>query len=123
MKFYIGLFTFSLICSSALFSESSDTQKKQRNEALHLDWLNTNVPFSQDFYAYANGTWKKNNTIPPEYASWGSFNIVNNRVQEQIHQMLIKASENTRAKLGSIEQKVGDFYFSGMDEKNIDRLG
>ncbi|TAL57553.1 MAG: M13 family peptidase, partial [Legionella sp.] len=51
------------------------------------------------------------------------FNVLNEKVQKIIHQMLIKAAENTKAKPGSIEQKVGDFYYSGMDEKAINDLG
>src|SRR4051794_31981288 len=26
-----------------------------------------------DFYQYVNGTWIKENPIPPEYARWGAF--------------------------------------------------
>nr|WP_269570512.1 hypothetical protein [Legionella tunisiensis] len=37
--------------------------------------------------------------------------------------MLIQAADNKQAKPGSIEQKVGDFYFSGMDEASINKLG
>lgn len=44
-------------------------------------------------------------------------------MQDIIHQMLINASKDTHAKPGSIEQKVGDFYFSGMDENSINQLG
>ena len=93
------------------------------DDGLHLNWLDTTVSPAQDFYSYANGTWKKNNPIPPEYPSWGSFNMVNEKVQKLIHQMLIQAAANTKVKPGSIDQKVGDFYFSGMDEDSINQLG
>lgn len=122
MKFNKSIFTLSLLCSSLGFA-NPDVNNKQASDALHMNWLNTNIQPAQDFYSYANGNWQKNNPIPPEYASWGSFNLVNEKVQEIIHQMLIKASENTKAKPGSIEQKVGDFYFSGMDEESINKLG
>ena len=121
MKINKGLFTLSLLCSSLGFANPDI--KNTQSDALHMDWLNTSVSPNQDFYTYANGNWQKNNPIPPEYASWGSFNIVNDRVQDIIHQMLIKASANSKAKPGSIEQKVGDFYYSGMDEDSINKLG
>lgn len=122
MKLNKGLFTLSLICSSILFAADANTDKKTQAEALHLDWIDTSVSPNQDFYAYANGAWQKNNPIPDEYASWGSFNLVNDKVQDLLHQMLINAAE-TKSAPGSIEQKVGDFYYSGMDEKSINQLG
>ena len=123
MKLNIGLFTLSLIFCTTGFTESSDLQKNTANDALHLNWMDTNVSPAQDFYAYANGSWQKNNPIPADYSTWGSFNIVNDKIQDIIHQMLIQVSENTKGKEGSVEQKVGDFYFSGMNETSINQLG
>lgn len=122
MKLKPRMFALSLLCSSIVFATAPD-QKNPAADALHMDWLDTSVAPGTDFYRYANGSWQKNNPIPAEYASWGSFNLVSEKVQEQIHQMLIQAAENSKAKQGSIEQKVGDFYFSGMDEKSINEQG
>ncbi|MCW8386566.1 M13 family metallopeptidase [Fluoribacter dumoffii] len=123
MKLNISLFTFAFLCSSSIYSVSTELPKSPAEQALHLNWLDTKVAPSENFYAYADGNWQKNNPIPPDYSSWGSFNIINDKVQDIIHQMLIDASQNTHAKPGSIEQKVGDFYYSGMDEKSINQLG
>lgn len=123
MKFNTGLLTCLLLCSSSAFPTDPALKTNPKAEGLHLDWLDTSVQPGMDFYSFANGGWQKKNPIPPEYAAWGNFNVVNNKVLELIHQMLIKASENKNAKPGSIEQKVGDFYYSGMDEQAIDRLG
>ncbi|KTD53339.1 metallopeptidase PepO, peptidase, M13 family [Legionella santicrucis] len=114
---------FALVCSSSIFAASTEPQKSAAEEALHMNWLNTNISPGQDFYSYANGNWQKNNPIPPDYSSWGSFNIISEKVQNIIHQMLINAAKDTKAKSGSIEQKVGDFYYSGMDEESINQLG
>ncbi|KTD44697.1 M13 family metallopeptidase [Legionella quateirensis] len=122
MKFKIGLIALPLIYSSAVCSADADITTKQRN-ALRLQWIDSKVLPGQDYYSYANGSWQKNNPIPAEYASWDSFNILNEHIQDIIHQMLIKASQNTHVKPGSIEQKVGDFYFSGMDEDTINKVG
>jgi putative endopeptidase len=123
MKFKLKLITLALMCSSSAFSAATDVQKTPADNSLHSNWLDTNVSPAQDFYSYANGNWQKNNPIPPEYPSWGSFNIVSEKMQDIVHQMLIKAAANTKAKPGSVEQKVGDFYFSGMDEASINQLG
>ncbi|HVC31243.1 MAG TPA: M13 family metallopeptidase N-terminal domain-containing protein, partial [Steroidobacteraceae bacterium] len=90
--------------------------------ALHRNWLDTHVSPTQNFYEYANGGWKKTHPIPAAYSSWGTFNILQIR-NERIIRQLIKSAAKTHAAPGSTEQKVGDFYASGMDEKLINRLG
>jgi putative endopeptidase len=123
MTFKIKVLTLALLYASSAFSTNIDTVKTKTGDALHMDWLDTSVSPAEDFYSYANKSWQKNNPIPPEYPSWGSFNVVHDKVQDIVHQMLINAAANTKAKPGSIEQKVGDFYFSGMDEASINKLG
>ncbi|WP_245614216.1 M13 family metallopeptidase [Legionella massiliensis] len=109
-----------MLCIPAAFATATISNPA---EALHLDWLDNKASPTEDFFAYANGSWQKQNPIPPEYATWGSFNILNEKVQTQLHQMLIAASEDKKAAPGSTEQKVGDFYFSGMDEALINKVG
>mgnify|MGYP000172601751 CR=1 FL=1 len=123
MKFKLKLITLALLCGTSPLSAATDVPKTPAGNELHMDWLDTSISPAQDFYTYANGNWQKNNPIPPEYSSWGSFNIVSEKMQNIVHQMLIKAAADTKAKTGSIEQKVGDFYFSGMDEASINQLG
>jgi putative endopeptidase len=75
-----------------------------------------------DFFQYANGNWIKNNPIPAEYASWGSARIVYENNQKQLHEIL-EAAGNAGAAPGSNERKVGDFYFSCLDESAINAAG
>lgn len=126
MTLKMGLFALLVFCSSASINANSSNKTEQPpkpKDPLHLDWMDTSISPGEDFYAYANGAWQKNNPIPPEHASWGSFNVVNEKVQKLLHQMLIEAAANKKATQGSVEQKVGDFYFSGMDEASINKLG
>jgi len=91
--------------------------------ALNLDWLDPNTPAKENFYVYANGTWQKNNPIPAEYPSWSTFRVLREKNQTEIRQIIFDAAADKHAKPGSIEQKVGDFYSSGMDETSINSLG
>ncbi|MGH8397747.1 MAG: M13 family metallopeptidase [Gammaproteobacteria bacterium] len=92
-------------------------------QGLHLSWLDKSVSPSRNFFEYANGTWQKDNPIPPAYARWSQFSILQKHNQEVIHQILEDAAKNTQAKPGSDEQKIGDFYASGMDETAINKAG
>lgn len=118
MRRMLGLFLMLLLTSAV----SADLSGKE-GDLLNLDWMDLSVKPSDDFFTYANGTWQKNNPIPLHYSTWGTFYVLNDEVQKRIHQLLIKAAKPSQAKVDSTEQKVGDFYFSGMDETTIDSLG
>ena len=77
----------------------------------------------EDFYNYANGQWLKRNPVPAAYPSWGRFNELAERNREQLHGILENAAANANAPAGSNEQKIGDFYASCMDEKQINAAG
>ena len=92
-------------------------------DALNLNWLDATTPVQDNFYIHANGTWQKQNPVPPDYSSWSTFHVLQEKNQIKIRQIILDATANKNAKPGSIEQKVGDFYYSGMDEKSINSLG
>src|ERR1700689_3996700 len=77
----------------------------------------------EDFYHYASGEWLAKNPVPPAYPSWGRFSELAERNRELLHQILESAAANTQATAGSNEQKIGDFYASCMDEKQINAEG
>jgi len=82
--------------------------------------LDTTVSPSQDFFSYANGGWIKKNPIPASESGWG----VGELVQEEIYNRLHKVNEDAVKKQspeGSTEQKIGDFWHSGMDTVSINR--
>lgn len=75
----------------------------------------------KDFYAYANGAFDKV-PIPGEYPAYG----VNQEIDERnfaILKDILETSAKTGGAKGSVAQRVGDFYASGMDEALIEREG
>lgn len=112
--------TTLLITSLASLAAAAATST---TDPLNLSWLDKNIPVKENFYIYANGAWQKQNPIPPEFASWSTFHVLQEKNQQNIRQIILDATADKHAKHGSIEQKVGDFYFSGMDEASINSLG
>src|ERR1700676_1229371 len=72
-----------------------------------------------DFFQFAMGGWMKNNPIPPEYPSWGSFLELRDKNLKAMRTIL-DASAKSHAPAGSNEQKIGDFYSSCMDTAAIE---
>jgi putative endopeptidase len=85
--------------------------------------IDPSVKPCQDFYQYANGNWIKNNPIPPAYSSWGSFTELAEKNNVVLKEIVEEAEMNTDAPKGSIAQKIGDFYATGMDSARIESLG
>jgi predicted metalloendopeptidase len=75
-----------------------------------------------DFYHFVNGGWLKKNPVPPAYPRWGRFNELQERNREHLREILETARRETSTP-GSIEQKIGDFYASCMDESKIESEG
>jgi putative endopeptidase len=76
----------------------------------------------QNFYQYACGTWLAKNPIPSDEARWGRFNELQQRNEEVLRGILEKASV-ADPKRDAIDQKIGDYYASCMDEPKANSLG
>ena len=76
-----------------------------------------------DFYQFANGAWLKNTEIPAAFSSWGSFNILAENNRKTLHEILEESAKNSKAKPGSVEQKIGDYYATCVDETKREAEG
>lgn len=77
---------------------------------------------ANDFYRYANGTWLKNNPVPPEFPSWGGFTVLREENQQRLRVICERAAARSSG-ASAIEKIVGDFYASGMDEAAVAAAG
>jgi len=85
----------------------------------HRDTL---VNPSDDFFMYANGGWFKQNPIPASEKSNGIFRTIQDTINNQVKTICEKSAKEDAPK-GSNKQKIGDFYASGMDSVQINKLG
>ncbi|MGI4956351.1 MAG: M13 family metallopeptidase [Janthinobacterium lividum] len=75
------------------------------------------------FFDYANGTAIKEMVIPSDHTSWGAFNKLAELSRTRVQDILKQVSANPMQDPTTIEQKLGAFYGSFMDEKTIETRG
>ena len=88
---------------------------------IDLKALDKSVDPCQNFYLYACGGWKKANPIPPEYSRWGRFNELAEHNQEILRDILDDSEKHQDR--SALDQKVGAFYSSCMNETEVDKAG
>lgn len=84
--------------------------------------MDTKVSACSNFFQYANGGWVAKNPIPAAYPRWGSFTALAERNNAHVREILEDAGRK-KARAGSNDQKIGDFYASCMDETGIEAAG
>lgn len=100
---------------------NSATEKTAATHFIDTSTMDLAVKPGDDFFGYVNGGWYKRTTIAETESSAGAGLDMYNRTKEHLHAILDSAA-NGKAANGSIEQKVGDFYASGMDSVTIEKL-
>jgi len=98
-------------------------KEKKAEPALNAANMDTTVKAGDDFYRFANGTWLKNNPVPAEYSRYGAFEVLEEENYTQLKTILADASADKNAATGSVNQKIRDFYNSGMDTVKIEKNG
>ncbi|MES2267991.1 MAG: M13 family metallopeptidase [Bacteroidota bacterium] len=116
----IAISAFSV--GAIILTACQDKNKFYAEHDVLINNIDKSVKPGDDFFKYANGAWLKKNPIPAAYSSWSIFNLV----QEDLRNKMLKINEDAvkaNAAKGTNTQKIGDFYYSGMDTLNIEKLG
>ena len=114
------------ICLPALLLIVISCKTNKSDKPSHVDPLashiDTNIKPGDDFFQYANGKWFAENPIAPSEQSCGIWQVIQDTINSQILK-ICKTSAQTASGPGSNKQKIGDFYFSGMDSTNLNKAG
>lgn len=84
--------------------------------------MDQSVKPGDNFYEYAVGNWMKTAKIPGDQSYVGGFYDIVDSTKKRVRSVLEDAAKS-QGKAGSIQQKVGDFYASGMDSVTINKRG
>jgi putative endopeptidase len=120
MRAHLLLPVFLLMGAVAASPQVDSTAKS--GAGFSIDNIDKTVDPCVDFYQYACGNWLKTAEIPPDQSSWVSFVELDERNLVTLRGILEKASINDPGRT-AVEQKIGDFYGSCMDEKTANAKG
>ena len=93
-------------------------------DTFNIQDLNSKIDPCSDFNGFVNAKWVAANPIPADRTRWGSFDALREdslKAQRAIVEAAAKSAAD--AKAGSIEQKIGYLYATGMNEAAIDKAG
>ena len=112
----------ALVVTLASLAPNRELFAQQASDAL-VSHIDQSVKPGDDFFLYANGKWFKENPIPASEQSYGIFRVIQDTINAQIRHVCESSAALTGAAKGSNKQKIGDFFFTGMDSVTLNARG
>jgi len=100
----------------------TDTNKPRSVPGFDPGAMDRSVAPCDNFFQFACGTWLKNNPVPADRSRYGRFDELTERNMATLRDILQKVSA-ADPRRNAIDQKIGDYYASCMDEAAIEKKG
>jgi putative endopeptidase len=110
-----------LLPALALVILSAIPPGKKKKKFIDPANMDLSVRPGDNFYEYANGSWRKNTPIPASKTRWGSFDGLREESSRRLRALLEASAANQGN--DAHYRMIGDFYTSGMDSVAIENLG
>ncbi|WOK09181.1 M13 family metallopeptidase [Imperialibacter roseus] len=113
---------YCIVIALAVVACKEQEQSVPERKYVDVSGLDPSVKPGDNFFMYVNGIWYDTARIADDQSGVGSYSFLNIPQKKLLQSILeeVSAGENPS---GSIEQKVGDFFASGMDTTAINRRG
>jgi putative endopeptidase len=117
--------TFLLLILSGLFMVTSCHKKtaKQAGPDPLISHIDSAVKPGDDFFHFANGRWFNENPIPASESSNGLWQMIQDTINAQVRNLCESSAALKNEPKGTNKQKIGDFFYSGMDTATINKAG
>src|SRR6266481_7125698 len=88
-----------------------------------LAGADTKTKPGDDFFRYANGTWIDKTQIPPDKPAYSLRLAMTDLTEQRLHDLMESLGAKPNESPSTLEEKVGAFYHSFMDEARVEQLG
>jgi putative endopeptidase len=121
-KYLIAMISFALFagCTGNI---KKNAETKETYPPFDIKNMDTSVRPGDDFFAYVNGNWLKNNPIPADKNSRSVFEELFEKNRHDIREIIQESANIKDAQAGSNTEKIGTFFNSGMDSSTIEKQG
>lgn len=106
----------------AILSITACSKKNQERKIVAITGIDSTLRPGNDFFKYVNGKWYDSVAIPASQSGVGAYMFMNFPQRMRLQGILDSISKRKNPS-GSVAEKVGDFYASGMDTITIEKRG
>src|SRR5947207_571239 len=125
----VNTFIFRLVtlpfCLVPLASSAADAPNKPQYGPWGFDTAGADPSTKpgDDFFRFANGTWIDKTQIPPDKPAYSLRLAMTDLIEQRLHEMMEALAAKTKDNPTTLEEKVGAFYYSFMDEARVEQFG
>ena len=116
------LSAFGCSASLAHAEDAASGKLKYGTWGFDLSGMDAATKPGDDFFRYANGTWIDKTQIPPDKPAYSLRLAMTDLTEQRLHEMMESLSAKPTDNPSTLEEKVGAFYRSFMDEARAERL-
>lgn len=110
------------IALAAIFLVSCQEEKAEKPSKIAFTGISESIKPGDNFFDHVNKTWYDTIKIADDQVGVGSYSFLNIPQRQLLQNILEEVSVTEHAK-GTVEQKVGDFFASGMDTATLNQRG
>ena len=114
---------WAVIIITIIAGSSCRNLKKEQSPDALVSHIDPTINPGTDFFLFANGKWFRENPIPNNESSNGIFQLVQDTINSQVRHICELSASIRNPLKGSNKQKIGDFYFTGMDSATLNKNG
>jgi putative endopeptidase len=92
------------------------------SSGLLLAGYDRHIRVQNDLFRFANGQWLRATEIPPDRTSYGAFDLLADKSEQNLR-TIVEDSAAHHAAASTPDQRIGDFYASFMDTARLETLG
>ena len=107
-----------LTLSTVAIMASCNQKQAESVPALDRSNFDESVALNEDFYQYATGGWQAKNPLKPEFARYGTFDVLRENNEIRLNDLFASMTKS-KAEKGSVEQKIADLYTMGLDSVRL----